>query len=73
MKTTLAVRDFYNRIIGYIETDSLTGNKVARDFYRRIIGYYDKKNDVTRNFYHRIIGKGDILSALIIMTHNKKK
>ena len=35
MKTTQVIKDFYNRIIGYIETDSVTGDKVGRDFYRR--------------------------------------
>lgn len=62
------IRDFYNRIIGYIETDK-DGNKTVRDFYRKILGRYDKKHDVTRDFYNRIIGKGD-LSAMLI---NRKK
>jgi len=72
MKTTQVIKDFYNRIIGYIETDSVTGDKVGRDFYRRIVGYYDKKTDTTRDFYRRIVSKGDILSALIYAENNKK-
>ena len=36
--TTEPIKDFYNRIIGYIETDN-HGNKIAKDFYRRILGY----------------------------------
>ena len=60
------IRDFYNKIIGYIETDK-DGNKTVRDFYRRILGRYDKKHDVTRDFYNRIIGKGD-LSAMLLST-----
>lgn len=62
------IRDFYNRILGYIETDK-DGNKTVRDFYHKILGRYDKKHDVTRDFYNRIIGKGD-LSAMLI---NRKK
>lgn len=73
MKTTVTLKDFYNRIIGYIETDSITGDKTGKDFYRRIVGYYDKKTNTTRNFYRQIIGKGDILSSLVTLEDNKKK
>ena len=66
MRKIQTIRDFYNRIIGYIETDD-KGNKVARDFYRRILGRYDSKQDVTRDFYNRIIAKGDITASLIQM------
>ena len=72
MKSTLTVKDYYNYIIGYIEVDDVTGDKVARDYYRRIIGYYDKKTDTTRDYYQRIVARGDILSALIIAEENKK-
>ena len=58
------IRDFYNRIIGYIETDQ-HGNKVDKDFYRRVLGKYDAKQDVTRDFYNRIIAKGDITASLL--------
>lgn len=58
------IRDFYNRIIGYIETDK-DGNKTVRNFYRKILGRYDKKHDVTRDFYNRIIGRGDLSSSLL--------
>lgn len=64
MKHIQTVRDFYNRILGYIETDD-KGNKIAKDFYRRILGKYDAKQDVTRDFYNRIIAKGDITASLI--------
>ena len=59
------IRDFYGRIIGWIETDTVTGDKIGRDFYHRIVGYYEKKLDVTRDFYKRIVAKGDALSGLI--------
>lgn len=64
MKKVQTIRDFYNRVLGYIETDA-HGNKTARDFYKRILGTYDARLDVTRDFYNRIIGKGDLTAALI--------
>lgn len=64
MRKIQTIRDFYNRIIGYIETDD-KGNKIAKDFYRRIVGKYDAKQDVTRDFYNRIIAKGDLTAALL--------
>ena len=69
MKKTTIIRDFYSRIIGYIETDD-QGNKVVKDFYRRTLGKYDAKADVTRDFYNRIISKGDITASLL--TRNNK-
>lgn len=66
------LKDFYNRIIGYIETDSVTGDKVGRDFYNRIVGRYDKKLNVTRDFYNRIISQGDTLASLIIQSEAKR-
>ncbi|MBO5712219.1 MAG: hypothetical protein J6R47_05205 [Acholeplasmatales bacterium] len=65
------IRDFYNRILGYIETDK-DGNKIVRDFYRKILGRYDKKQDVTRDFYNRIIARGDNTSALLYNTNMKR-
>ena len=37
------------KIIGYIETDTVTGNKVGRNFYNKIIGRYNKADDKTRD------------------------
>lgn len=64
MKTTETIRDFYNKIIGYIETDE-RGNQVVKDFYRRILGRYDKASNTTRDFYGKIIAKGNQVSSLI--------
>lgn len=58
------VKDFYGRIIGYIETDT-NGNKIGKDFYGRKLGSYDKKLNLTKDFYGRIISKGDTLTGLI--------
>lgn len=65
------LRDFYGRIIGWIETDERTGDKIGRDFYGRIVGTYQKSLDVTRDFYGRIVARGDALSGLIWEEENK--
>ena len=59
------VRDFYKKIIGWIDTDSVTGDQIGRDFYMRIVGYYDAKLNVTRDFYKRIVNYGNMLASLI--------
>lgn len=58
------IRDFYGKVIGYIQIDS-NGNKIVRDFYRKILGRYDKAANVTRDFYGRIIARGDQASSLL--------
>lgn len=70
MKTTELIRDFGGRILGKIETDTVTGNKIVRDFYGRILGKYDKRHNVTRDFGGRIIAKGDNCGLLI--SRNKR-
>lgn len=65
------IRDFYGRIIGYVETEK-SGDKIFRDFYRRILGYYDKKLNVTRDFYKRIVARGDAGVGLIYAENEKK-
>lgn len=67
------IRDFYSRILGSIEEDSVKKIKTARDFYGRILGTYDTKLDVTRDFYGKIVSKGDTLSGLIYAEANKNK
>lgn len=66
------IKDFYNRIVGYIETDTVTGNKTGRDFYNRIVGYYNKNLNVTRDFYNRIVSRGDTLASLVLQSGAKK-
>ena len=69
MRTKVPVKDFYNRIIGFIETDE-SGNKLVKDFYNKIVGKYDARQDVTKDFYNRIVGKGDQCGLLLGL--NKK-
>lgn len=67
------IKDFYNRIIGYVDTKP-NGDQTGYDFYKRIVGYYDKRANVTRDFYKRIVGRGNMLTGLIIQAEvaNKK-
>lgn len=72
MMSRETLKDFYNRIVGYIETDTVTGDKVGRDFYNRIVGRYDKKLNVTRDFYNRIVSKGDTLASLVMQSEARR-
>lgn len=65
------IKDFYNRIVGYIRTDS-RGNKEGFDFYRRPVGKYIKSENLTKDFYNRIYAKGDALTSLIFQSSGKK-
>lgn len=58
------IKDWYNRVLGYIETDG-QGNKKAYNFYNRLLGYYEKSTNQTKDWQRRVIGKGDLTSALI--------
>lgn len=60
------ITDFSKKILGYIETDTSTGNKTAMTFSRKIVGYYNKSADCTTDFSGRIVGYGDHTSALIM-------
>ena len=66
------IRNFYNQIIGYIETKP-NGDQIVRNFYNQILGYYMKSDDTTRNFYKQILGKGNFVTQLLYDEYNKKK
>ena len=59
------IKDWTGKIIGFIETDSVTGNKVVRDFHGRILGRYIKKINQTQDFYGRLVAKGDQSAMLL--------
>ena len=65
------IRDFYKRILGYVDTDTNTGIKTIRTFGMKILGTYDPKTNLTRDFYKRIIGSGD-LTMMLLSQENKK-
>lgn len=64
MAQTMTLKDFQNRIIGYVEIKD-NGDKTLKDFHNRILGYYDAKQNVTKDFYNHIVGRGDILTSLL--------
>ena len=66
------ITDFYGHILGYITTDTITGNKTAYNFYRAILGKYDSKNNVTRDFYGKILSRGDTTASLVYNFEVKK-
>lgn len=55
------VKDWRGKIVGFIDEDSTTGNKIARDFYGRIVGKYVKRLNLTQDFYGRQVARGDRL------------
>ena len=59
------VRDWTGKIIGFIETDSITGNKTVKDFYGRIVGRYVKRLNTTQDFYGRKVAIGDHCAILL--------
>ena len=59
------IRDFYKRILGYVDTDTVTGCKTIRSFSMKILGTYDPRENLTRDFYRRIIGSGDLTMMLL--------
>ena len=63
--TTEYIKDFSQKILGILETDT-NGNQPVRSFPgRQILGYYKKDRDVTTDFYGRIISRGNTAIALI--------
>ena len=65
MRDKQPIREWNGKIIGWVETDSITGDKILRDFYGTILGKYDKKFNVTRDFYGRVLYKGDQSGLLL--------
>lgn len=64
------VKDWTGKIIGFIDTDTVTGNKIIRDFYGKIQGKYNKRLNITQDFYGRTVAKGD-QSAMMLTYKNK--
>lgn len=59
------IKNWQGRIIGFVDTDTVTGNKVVRDFYGKILGKYNKRLNITQDFYGRQVAKGDRVLMLI--------
>ena len=72
MANEVPIKDFYKRIIGFIETKP-NGDKVAKDFYKKVLGFYDKALNITTDFYKRKVGDGDQTVGLIWLEDEKRK
>ena len=59
------VKDWRGKILGFIETDTQTGNKKIKDFYGKIKGKYNKRLEITQDFYGRKVSNGDQLLRLL--------
>lgn len=66
------IKDWTGKIIGFIDTDSVTGNKLIKDFYGRIRGKYIKRLDITQDFYGRTVAKGDQSAMMLTYTRGIK-
>ena len=60
-----AIKDYYGKIIGYVETMSNNDKRVT-DFYGRLLGYYRKYDNTTRDFYNRVVARGDNVAMLFL-------
>lgn len=59
------IKDWTGKIIGIIETDTVSGNKVVKDWHGKILGRYIKRLNVTQDFYGRQVAKGDQSAMLL--------
>ena len=64
MASKTPIRDFYGRILGFVEEET-NGDKTIRDFYGRIVARYNKRLNRTTDFYGRVIGQGDMGVSLL--------
>lgn len=64
------IKEWTGKVIGTIETDTVTGDKTVKDFYGRVLGKYIKKLNVTKDFYGRVVAKGD-QSAMLFSLQKK--
>lgn len=69
MKIKQTIRAFDTAIMGYIEEDTITGNKIAYNRFNSRLGEYDKKSNVTRLRNGRYYSMGDMTNALIQMDY----
>lgn len=67
MKTTQTIKDFYGKVIGFIEIYD-DGHKIVKDFYRKVVGRYDPRTNTTKDFYGKVVAKGDATAMLLNQT-----
>lgn len=59
-----AIKDRYQRTLGYIVTEP-SGRQKALDAAQRTLGYYYPEQDVTKDARQRTIAHGNVLASLI--------
>jgi len=59
------VRDRAGRVLGWYESNGVSGRVDARNAGGRWLGYYDKKLNETRDAAGRLIARGNVLPNLI--------
>ena len=64
MSTKQTLRDWHNKTIGYIVTQS-DGKQRVEDVSGHTLGYYDPKQDKTEDRNHRTVGYGNLLATLV--------
>ncbi len=62
------MKDFYGRILGYLDHEG-NGDITVRDFYGKILGRYERSSDTTKDFYGRILYRGNMAAALLVLPH----
>lgn len=61
---SITIKDFYNRVCGWIEVKD-NGDKIVKDNHYRVVGKYYAGRNVTTDFYGRVVARGDVSASLI--------
>jgi hypothetical protein len=59
------IRDRAGRVLGWVESNNVSGRIDARDVTGRWLGYFDQKLNETRDAAGRLIARGNVLPSLI--------
>ena len=59
-----AIKDFYGRVLGYIQIEN-DGRQKAFDYKGRLLGTYYPDRNTTNDFYGRVVYKGNAVASLI--------
>lgn len=69
----LILKNEKGSIMGFIDTNTKTGDMTAKDINGNILGFYRKKENYTKDIRGRILTIGDTLAALISQAYEKTK
>lgn len=65
IETRQEIKDYYGKILGYIDYNPNTKVKTARTYLGIILGTYSEKENITRMYNGQILANGDMLTSLI--------